>query len=182
MVTKLGQVLDQKDIDKEVSIVDETKEAALGATELGNLQLIKKAKDSILDDKSGADPYSKHLKINHGYLARFSFFWALASSIQLGWIISETGQIGFIFDVQLEWGAQAQKGQIVNMITVLVLLGTIGNAIGSYLSGIITPKFGIRKTIIFCNVLSLLFNLMRMILTTPTVMIGRFLFGISVAF
>ena len=124
----------------------------------------------------------QHVKINHGYLVWFSFVWVFASSVQLGWIISETGQIGFIFDVQLEWGAQAQKGQIINMITFLVLVGLLGNGIGSYLSGIITPKFGIRKTIIFCNVMSLLFNLLRMILTTPTVFIGRFLFGVSVAF
>lgn len=100
----------------------------------------------------------------------------------MGWVVAETGQIGFIFDVQLEWGAQQEKGKIINTITLLVLLGTLGQAFGSFLSGKIAPKFGIRKTILVANFLSLLSNCLRMILTTPTVLIGRFLFGFFVAF
>lgn len=68
------------------------------------------------------------------------------------------------------------------MITLLVLLGTLGQAIGSIMSGMIAPRFGIRKTIILANFLSLLCNCLRMILTTPTVLIGRFFFGFFVAF
>ena len=68
------------------------------------------------------------------------------------------------------------------MITVLILLGTFGMAIGSFFSGKVAPMFGIRKTILFCNFMSLIFNCLRMVLTTPTVMIGRFFFGFFVAF
>ena len=71
---------------------------------------------------------------------------------------------------------------MINMITVLVILGSLGQAIGSFFSGKVAPKVGIWKTILICNFLSLIFNCMRMILTTPTVMIGRFCFGFLVAF
>ena len=99
----LSKVVQDVEDQNGQSIVDDMKGVELPP-------LIKGTKDSIYPDESKPDPYKNHLKINHGYITCFSFIWCLASSIQGGWVIAETGQIGFIFDVQLEWGAQKEKG------------------------------------------------------------------------
>ena len=63
-----------------------------------------------------------------------------------------------------------------------MLVGFVGNAIGGAISGKIVPKFGVWKTMIFCNFCSLIANGMRLAMSTPTLMIGRFIFGFMVAF
>ena len=45
------------------------------------------------------------VKVNHSYLIKFAMVFNFASAIQLGWTISETGQMGYILDQKLDWKA-----------------------------------------------------------------------------
>ena len=42
-------------------------------------------------------------KVRHAYLIPFSILLAFASSIQVGYIVSENGQVGFVLAEKLDW-------------------------------------------------------------------------------
>lgn len=49
--------------------------------------------------------------------------------------------------------------------------------IGGYLAGSLIPRFGSRRVLLFCNVIALFFNIMKIIENTAAIMVGRFMFG-----
>jgi MFS family permease len=58
-------------------------------------------------------------------------------------------------------------------------MANTGLAIGSLIGGIITPKLGLKRTIIISNILGLFANFLKQILSTETIISGRLLFGIA---
>ena len=111
-------------------------------------------------------------KINHSYLLKFSLCFVIATSLQAGWSIAENAQVGFVLEKKLNW-----ETPNYNLITTIA--ANIGLGIGSLLGGIITPKLGLKNTIIICNFLGLFSNLLKQILSTETIISGRLLFGIT---
>lgn len=69
---------------------------------------------------------------------------------------------------------------MLNEVTVVTVLAVLGLSIGAYLGGILLPRFGSRKLILIANLVSLLFNILKLVLNTTTIMIARFVTGISV--
>lgn len=62
------------------------------------------------------------------------------------------------------------------MITVL---GHLGMSLGCYIGGMVLPKFGSRKVIIGANIISIIFNIIKLIENTTALMIGRIMFGVT---
>jgi hypothetical protein len=58
------------------------------------------------------------------------------------------------------------------------MLGLVGLSVGSLLGGKIVPKLGIWRALLLANLLNIASNGIKLILTTPTIFLGRFLFGV----
>ena len=82
-------------------------------------------------------------------------------------------------DKKLGWKA-VESTATVNLNTLTTMLGLVGLSIGSLLGGKIVPRLGIWKSILISNFLGMASNGIKLILTTPTIFIGRILFGLFV--
>lgn len=51
--------------------------------------------------------------------------------------------------------------------------------IGGYFAGSLLPRYGSRRLLLICNILALLFNLIKLIEDTAAIMIGRLMFGFT---
>ena len=57
------------------------------------------------------------------------------------------------------------------------MLGLVGLSIGSLLGGKVVPKLGIWRSLLLANLLNIASNGIKLILATPSIFLGRFLFG-----
>ena len=62
----------------------------------------------------------------------------------------------------------------------MTVLGVFGMQIGAYFGGLLLPKYGSRKLIIFANVISLAFNALKLVENTACIMVARLIFGIAI--
>lgn len=62
-------------------------------------------------------------------------------------------------------------------MTIVTVLALLGLSVGSYFGGLMLPKFGSRKLILIANIVSLVFNILKLYLNTVTIMIARLVFG-----
>ena len=87
----------------------------------------------------------KPLKINHCYLSYFCTVLTLASSMQMGWALAENGQVGFVLREKFGWSP--------NLESIMTITAPIGVSIGSQIGGKIANRFGIRRVMIWSNIL-----------------------------
>ena len=93
-------------------------------------------------------------------------------------MLAENGQTGFVFAEKLGWN---KAGTGLYMNTLVTVAGQLGIAIGSILgSKVILMNSGnnLSRLIYQFNAISLCFNILKMILNTYTILIGRFGYGI----
>lgn len=50
---------------------------------------------------------------------------------------------------------------------------------GCYIGGVLLPRFGSRNTIIGANLISIIFNIIKLIESTTALMLGRIMFGVA---
>ena len=116
------------------------------------------------------------MRVNHTYLCMFTLVFMMAGSLQGGWVLSESGQVGYVLSQKLGWNKQ--EGDIMNMYNLVIIVGVFGLAIGSVFGRNITNRFGLYNTLIGTLVLSTVFNTVKIIESTPCILIGRFCFGL----
>lgn len=121
----------------------------------------------------------KQIKTNHSYVMFFVVTFLFGSTIQGGWALSECGQVGLVLDKKLGWNAFSEDAGILNNLTIVISLTTLGMSIGSYFGGLLLPKFGSRKLMIIANIVSLMFNLLKLIENTAIIMAARLAFGVT---
>lgn len=123
------------------------------------------------------------IKTNHGYITFFVLTFLFGSTLQGGWALAECGQVGFVLDKKLKWGVFSinkdgkVEQDVLNNVTLITVLGHLGISLGCYIGGVFLPRFGSRKVIIGCNIISIIFNLIKLIENTAALMIGRIMFG-----
>lgn len=83
-----------------------------------------------------------------------------------------------VLDKKLGWNAVGSDYKIVNYITICVITGSAGLALGSLLGGWLLPKYGSRKIVLAANIIGLFCNCIKLIENTTCILIGRFIFGI----
>ena len=54
----------------------------------------------------------------------------------------------------------------------------MGLGIGGYFGGALLPKYGSRKLIIGANIISIIFNILKLVENTEVIMVARFFFGV----
>jgi len=64
------------------------------------------------------------------------------------------------------------------MITILTCLGTFGLGVGSAIGPKIVPVYGVRKVLLISNFFAIFGCVLKLIMTTPTIMAGKFLHGV----
>ena len=116
------------------------------------------------------------MRVNHTYLCVFTLVFMMAGSLQGGWVLSESGQVGYVLNVKLGWNAR--EGDFMNMYNWVIIIGVFGLAIGSVFGRTIANRFGLYNTLIGTLVLSIVFNTVKCIEYTPCILIGRFCFGL----
>ena len=80
-------------------------------------------------------------------------------------------------DLKLGWKA-TESTALINYNTLTTMLGLVGLSIGSLLGGKIVPKLGIWRSLLIANFFNIVSNGIKLILSTPTIFIGRLLFGV----
>lgn len=125
------------------------------------------------------------VKSNHGYLSFFSITFLLASTFQAGWALGECGQVGLVLDKKLGWNVFSvssdgkSESKFFNNLTITTVIASLGMGIGCYIGGSLLPRFGPRKLIIAANLISMIFNIVKLFENTAAIMISRFVFGTS---
>lgn len=103
--------------------------------------------------------------------------------MQGGWALSECGQVGLVLDKKLGWNAfsnsedKNKDSSLFNNLTITIGIAALGMGFGAYLGGALLPRFGSRKLIIFCNVISLIFNIIKLIESTAAIITARLVYG-----
>lgn len=119
-------------------------------------------------------------KSNHGYLMFFTLTMLCGSTLQGGWAAAECGQVGLVLDKKLGWNSdQGADTILLNNVTLVTVLASLGLAIGCQIGGYLLPKYGGRKMLIAANAIAFIFNLVKLIENTVCIMIGRLVFGIT---
>jgi len=113
--------------------------------------------------------------VNHLYLTCFSLLLAMASAIQVGYILSCNGQVGFVLAQKLGW----EQSSFFNNVVLSATLSPMGIAIGSLIGGIVADKISLRNLILVANAFGILFNFVNIQETTPTILLGRFFAGVA---
>ena len=78
-----------------------------------------------------------------------------------------------------KFGWERKSKSFIDLTTLSTVLGPVGLALGSQLGTTIGTKIGYRNTLIGSNVFGIFSILLKLILTQPTVLLGRFLSGLS---
>ena len=89
------------------------------------------------------------------------------------------GQVGLILDLKLDWNAQDPNANFFNYLTIATVLPSLGLAFGGYLGGKLVSTYGSRKLILTFNLIALIFNCLKLIENTITILVGRLVFGLS---
>lgn len=108
----------------------------------------------------------------------FVLTFLFGSALQTGWVLSECGQVGLVLDQKLGWNATAEDAGFFNYLTIATVLPSPAVGIGGYFGGTLLPKYGSRKLIIATNIIALIFNLLKLIEATATIMVARFVVGL----
>jgi len=88
--------------------------------------------------------------------------------------------VGFVLDQKLDWNTDGRDGgktPIINNITVLLMVGLVGTTIGSNFSEKMVSKFGLWRTILISNFCSAIGKSLQLILSFPSMILGRLIFG-----
>ena len=119
-----------------------------------------------------------NFKINHCYLFFFTVTISIGSAMQVGSMLAENGQTGFVFAEKLGWN---KAGTGLYMNTLVTVAGQLGVAIGSVLGSrfiLMNGSNNLSRLFYLFNIISLCFNLLKLILNTYTILIGRLGYGI----
>lgn len=100
------------------------------------------------------------------------------STLQSGWAVSEFSQVGLVLDQKLGWNAFSDDAPFFNYFTIISVLPFLGMSFGCYFGGALLPKFGSRKIIIVANIFKLIFNILKMVQNTTSLIIARFMIGV----
>ena len=129
------------------------------------------------DDSKTTAVKAPSYRVKHEYLAAWSFTLMLASTCQGGWVCAENGQVGLVLEQKLGW--HSSKDQFVSVNTLATVLGSAGLAFGSQLAGNLLAKFDKKSILLYSNVIQLVIVApLKMVCSTPTILMGRFLFGL----
>lgn len=95
--------------------------------------------------------------------------------------MAECGQVGLVLDKKLGWNAfgTSEESNLFNSLTISTILASVGMGVAGYFAGSLIPKYGSRKVLLVCNIIALLFNLVKLIENTAAIMVGRFMFGFT---
>lgn len=58
-----------------------------------------------------------------------------------------------------------------------IVIAALGMGIGAYIGGALLPRFGSRRLIIAANIVSLVFNIIKLIESTAAIITARFVYG-----
>jgi len=93
--------------------------------------------------------------------------------------MAESGLVGFVLAEKNGW----EKTGYLSNLTILTVAGQLGLAIGSLFGERFSYKFGgIRKAILFSNVLNIGACGAKLVEWLPSLIAGRFLFGVFCGF
>lgn len=109
----------------------------------------------------------------------YTITYFLGSTLQGGWAVAECGQVGFVLDQKLGWNATTDDADFFNNLTIVTVMALLGMIFGGYIGGLLLPKFGSRRLIIAANIISLIFNTLKQIESTGTIMTARFAYGVA---
>lgn len=109
----------------------------------------------------------------------FVLTFLCGSTLQAGWILVEFGQVGLVLDQKLGWNAFSDDAPFFNFLTITSVLPFLGMSLGCYCGGALLPKYGSRRIIIASNIISLIFNILKMMDNTITLIFARFITGIT---
>lgn len=89
---------------------------------------------------------------------------------------AENGQVGLVLEQKLGWSSSDEQAISVN--TLATVLGSLGLAVGSQIAGKLLTRLDKKAILLYSNVLQLVIVApLKLICSTPTILIGRFLFG-----
>ena len=115
------------------------------------------------------------IQVNHAYLGAFTFVFMMAGSLQGGWVLAESGQVGYVLNEKLGWNSKEED--VMSMYTLVIVIGILGLAIGSVVGGTIGTKLGLRTTLLSTLALGAVFNGIKLVESTACILVGRFFFG-----
>ena len=97
------------------------------------------------------NPFDRY-EVNHSFLLYFSCILSLASTVQGGFALAESGLVGFALAEKNGW----EKTGYLSNLTILTVAGQLGIAVGSLFGEKFSDKFGgIRKAILVSNILNI---------------------------
>lgn len=114
-------------------------------------------------------------EINHRYLLYFSCTLSLFSTFSFGLAISEAGQVVYILAQKLGW----EEETYFNPVVLCLVSGPLGIACGYLLAVKLSVLVGgPKRAFLLSNFIAIIMNVIKIIETTPTILIGRFGFGV----
>lgn len=93
-------------------------------------------------------------------------------------MFAENGQVGYVLDQKLDWkAASGEQSRILNNMTLVTIITMAGVGLGSVVGGSIGPYFGVRNAILLSNLIGVAATGVKLVLTLPTILVGRFVSG-----
>ena len=88
----------------------------------------------------------------------------------MGWALAENGQVGFILREKFAWSAHIES--------FMTITGPIGVAIGSQIGGKFANRLGIRRVMIWSNIVAIVSGTLKIQTIQISLFVGRILYGI----
>ena len=108
-------------------------------------------------EKSGPKQFGH----NHCYMSVFTLVMTLSSTLQSGFLLSETNMVGFILAEKLGWN---EDGTALYKNTTITTIACLGIAIGSFIGTFFTEtqkRLSLQHGMILFNVLGIGANILK---------------------